>query len=192
MSTTWSLRQVPRSFVTSSSKCAALTGSVYGRRMYEVMRIRDEDLPEWGAEERDFDIPDLYKRLRLIGEIDTIIADAADLIAAHRLDFDTVRDVLALSRGRSAHKSRWVAINHHDGSWQQTVPSLCIAALLVSKPNGRGAQGPKGLKPPTPSTVRSFDRQGRGDHAKVFAAALCFGARRGEDCHTDRQHHRTL
>jgi len=31
-----------------------LTGSVYGRRMYEVMRIWDEDLPEWGAEERDF------------------------------------------------------------------------------------------------------------------------------------------
>jgi heterodisulfide reductase subunit D len=40
-------------------------------------------------------IPDLYKRLSLIGDIDTIIADAADLIAAHRLDLDTVRDVLA-------------------------------------------------------------------------------------------------
>ena len=32
----------------------SLTGSVYGRRIYEVMRIWDEDLPEWGAEERDF------------------------------------------------------------------------------------------------------------------------------------------
>ena len=31
-----------------------LTGSVYGRRMYEVMRIWDEDLPDWGAEEREF------------------------------------------------------------------------------------------------------------------------------------------
>jgi dihydrofolate reductase len=31
-----------------------LTGSVYGRRMYEVMRLWDGDLPEWGAEERDF------------------------------------------------------------------------------------------------------------------------------------------
>jgi len=31
-----------------------LTGSVYGRRMYEIMRYWDEDLPEWGAEERDF------------------------------------------------------------------------------------------------------------------------------------------
>jgi dihydrofolate reductase len=31
-----------------------LTGSVYGRRMYEVMRYWDGDSPEWVAEERDF------------------------------------------------------------------------------------------------------------------------------------------
>jgi len=31
-----------------------LTGSVYGRRMYEVMRYWDEDGPDWGAEEHDF------------------------------------------------------------------------------------------------------------------------------------------
>jgi dihydrofolate reductase len=31
-----------------------LTGSVYGRRMYEVMRYWDEDRPEWDSEERDF------------------------------------------------------------------------------------------------------------------------------------------
>jgi dihydrofolate reductase len=31
-----------------------LTGSVYGRRMYEVMRYWDDDLPDWGPEERDF------------------------------------------------------------------------------------------------------------------------------------------
>jgi dihydrofolate reductase len=31
-----------------------LTGSLYGRRMYEVMRYWDEDLPEWVAEEREF------------------------------------------------------------------------------------------------------------------------------------------
>src|ERR1700759_1745349 len=31
-----------------------LTGSVYGRRMYEVMRYWDEDCPDWGEEEHDF------------------------------------------------------------------------------------------------------------------------------------------
>jgi dihydrofolate reductase len=32
----------------------SLTGSVYGRRLYEVMRYWDEDRFEWSAEERDF------------------------------------------------------------------------------------------------------------------------------------------
>jgi len=31
-----------------------LTGSVYGRGLYEVMRYWDEDHPEWAAPERDF------------------------------------------------------------------------------------------------------------------------------------------
>lgn len=31
-----------------------LTGSVYGRRMYELMRYWDEDHPEWDAERHEF------------------------------------------------------------------------------------------------------------------------------------------
>src|SRR5580698_8855379 len=31
-----------------------LTGIVYGRRMYEVMRYWDEDLADWAAEEHEF------------------------------------------------------------------------------------------------------------------------------------------
>ena len=31
-----------------------LAGMVYGRRIYEVMRYWDEDLADWGAEERDY------------------------------------------------------------------------------------------------------------------------------------------
>ena len=31
-----------------------LAGSVYGRRMYEVMRYWDDDLNDWNADERDF------------------------------------------------------------------------------------------------------------------------------------------
>ena len=31
-----------------------LTGSVYGRRMYEIMRYWDEDRPEWSAAHREF------------------------------------------------------------------------------------------------------------------------------------------
>ena len=31
-----------------------LTGSLYGRRLYEIMRYWDEDQPGWTADERDF------------------------------------------------------------------------------------------------------------------------------------------
>jgi len=31
-----------------------LSGMVYGRRMYEVMRYWDEDLPDWDADEREY------------------------------------------------------------------------------------------------------------------------------------------
>jgi dihydrofolate reductase len=31
-----------------------LTGSVYGRRIYEIMRYWDEDRPEWASDEREF------------------------------------------------------------------------------------------------------------------------------------------
>ena len=32
----------------------SLTGMLYGRRMYEIMRYWDDDLPDWDAEERDY------------------------------------------------------------------------------------------------------------------------------------------
>lgn len=31
-----------------------LTGSIYGRRLYELMSYWDDDQPEWGADEREF------------------------------------------------------------------------------------------------------------------------------------------
>src|SRR5262249_25899506 len=31
-----------------------LTGSVYGGRMYEIMRYWDEDLPDWDAQDHEF------------------------------------------------------------------------------------------------------------------------------------------
>lgn len=32
----------------------SVAGSIYGRRMYEVMRYWDDDRPEWGEAERDY------------------------------------------------------------------------------------------------------------------------------------------
>jgi heterodisulfide reductase subunit D len=40
-------------------------------------------------------IPDVYKHLKLMGDIDQIIADTSDMIAANGLDLDTVRNEIA-------------------------------------------------------------------------------------------------
>jgi len=45
------------------------------------------------------DSEDLYKRLKLVRDIDDIIVETAPLIEAHRLDLDTVRDALAFEFG---------------------------------------------------------------------------------------------
>lgn len=44
----------PKLFRHFIEQVRSLTGSVYGRRLYEVMRYWDEDRSEWSAEERDF------------------------------------------------------------------------------------------------------------------------------------------
>lgn len=47
-------RPSPALFHHFVEQVRGLAGSVYGRRMYEVMRYWDEDRPEWDAAEHDF------------------------------------------------------------------------------------------------------------------------------------------
>jgi len=48
------MRPSPALFRHFIERVRDLTGMVYGRRMYEVMRYWDEDSPEWDAEQRDY------------------------------------------------------------------------------------------------------------------------------------------
>ncbi|MTH61601.1 dihydrofolate reductase family protein [Paracoccus litorisediminis] len=66
-----------------------LTGSLYGRRMYEVMRYWDEDHPEWTPDLRDFAAAwrsqpkwVVSRSLKSVGPNATLVAD--DLEAAIR------------------------------------------------------------------------------------------------------------
>ena len=59
-----------------------LTGVIYGRRMYEIMRYWDEDLPDWDAEDRDFavawrSLPKwvVSRSLKSVGPNATLVAD---------------------------------------------------------------------------------------------------------------------
>lgn len=44
----------PAVFLHFIDDVRGLTGMIYGRRMYEVMRYWDDDRPEWGEAERDY------------------------------------------------------------------------------------------------------------------------------------------
>ena len=44
----------PLNFRYFIEQVRGLTGSIYGRGMYEVMRYWDEDLPDWDQDDRDF------------------------------------------------------------------------------------------------------------------------------------------
>jgi dihydrofolate reductase len=64
-----------------------LTGVIHGRRMYEIMRYWDEDLPDWDAEEREFAVAwrsqpkwVVSRSLNSVGPNATLVAD----------DFETV------------------------------------------------------------------------------------------------------
>ena len=64
-----------------------LTGSVYGRRMYEVMRVWDEDHPEWTPELRDFAMAwrsqpkwVVSRSLKSVGPNATLVADDVEAV----------------------------------------------------------------------------------------------------------------
>jgi dihydrofolate reductase len=44
----------PALFQHFVEQVGGLTGSVYGRRTYEILRYWDEEHPEWSAEQREF------------------------------------------------------------------------------------------------------------------------------------------
>jgi len=64
-----------------------LTGMVYGRRMYEVMRYWDEDSPEWDAEKRDYAAAwrsqpkwVVSRSLKSVGPNATLVADDIEAV----------------------------------------------------------------------------------------------------------------
>jgi dihydrofolate reductase len=78
---------VPAAFGHFIELVRGLTGLIYGRRMYEIMRYWDEDLPDWDAEDRDFAVTwrsqpkwVLSRSLKSVGPNATLVAD----------DFETV------------------------------------------------------------------------------------------------------
>ena len=67
----------------------ASSGSVYGRRMYEIMRYWDDDRPEWSAGHREFalawrNMPKwvVSRSLKSVGPNVTLVASDAEAVVA--------------------------------------------------------------------------------------------------------------
>jgi len=79
----------------------AAAGSVYGRRIYEIMRYWDEDQPEWGADEREFatawrSLPKwvLSRSLTAVGPNATLVSEDIAAVARRlRAELDGEIDV---------------------------------------------------------------------------------------------------
>jgi dihydrofolate reductase len=79
-----------------------LAGSIYGRRMYEVMRYWDEDRPEWGAEHHEFAVAwraqpkwVVSRTLKSVGPNATLVS--TDIEAVIRGVKDRLAGVVAVS-----------------------------------------------------------------------------------------------
>ena len=94
-----------------------LTGSVYGRRLYEVMRYWDEDHPEWDAAERDFAAAwrsqpkwVVSRALKSVGPNATLVADEIEAVWK------------MIQRHQSyTHSARAASIL---ATWQQMIPKF--------------------------------------------------------------------
>jgi dihydrofolate reductase len=118
-----------------------LTGSVYGRRMYEVMRVWDEDHSEWTPELRDFAMAwrsqpkwVVSRSLKSVGPNATLVAD----------------DVEALIRGLKARLAGEIEVGGPDLARSLTDLGLVDEYRLYVHPVvlGRGKPFFAGPRPP--------------------------------------------
>lgn len=77
----------PALFLHWTEHVAGLAGSIYGRRMYEIMRYWDEDDPEWDAARRDFAVAwrrqpkwVVSRSLRPVGPNASLVADDLEAV----------------------------------------------------------------------------------------------------------------
>jgi dihydrofolate reductase len=78
---------VPSAFRHFVEHVRGLTGCIYGRGLYEIMRYWDEDLPDWDANERDFAAAwrsqpkwVVSRSLQSVGPNATLVADDVEAV----------------------------------------------------------------------------------------------------------------
>lgn len=128
-----------------------LAGSVYGRRIYELMRYWDEDRPEWTAEYRDFAAAwrrqpkwVVSRSLKSVGPNATLIAD----------------DVEAVIRGLKDDLAGEIAVSGPELARSLTELGLIDEYRLYFRPFVLGRGKPFFAGPRPPLRLLSSDRIG--------------------------------
>ncbi len=118
-----------------------LTGSVYGRRMYEVMRYWDDDRPEWDAAERAFAAAWRRQPKWVVSRSLTSVGPNATLVAD---------DVEAVVRELKARRAGEIAVGGPDLARSLTDLGLIDEYRLYLRPVvlGRGTPFFAGPRPP--------------------------------------------
>jgi dihydrofolate reductase len=118
-----------------------LTGSLYGRRMYEVMRYWDEDHSEWSADQRDFAAAwrcqpkwVVSRSLKSVGPNATLVVD----------------DIEAVTRGLKAQRVGEIAVGGPDLARSLTDLGLIDEYRLYLRPVVLGRGKPFFAGPPPP------------------------------------------
>jgi dihydrofolate reductase len=141
----------PALFRHFTEQVRGLTGSVYGRRIYEVMRYWDEDHPEWDAAERDFAAvwrsqPKwvVSRSLKSVGPNATLVGD----------------DVEAVIRGLKAERVGEIAVGGPELAQSLTDLGLIDEYRLYFRPVVLGRGKPFFAGPRPPLRLVAYDRIG--------------------------------
>lgn len=130
----------------------SLTGTVYGRRMYEVMRYWDDDVANWTAAERDFavawqNMPKwvVSRTLKSVGPNATLVGD----------------DIEAFVRGLKAKAKGEIDVAGPDLAGSLTSLGLIDEYRLYIHPVVVGSGKPFFTVPPPPLRLVASDRVGK-------------------------------
>ena len=139
-----------------------LSGSVYGRRMYEIMRYWDEDRPEWDSEEHEFALAwrrhpkwVVSRSLKSVGPNATLVSD----------------DIEAVMRGLKARLVGEIAVAGPDLARSLTEFGLIDEYRLYFHPVVLGRGTPFFAGPRPPLRLVSTDTVGEGTIRLTYAPA---------------------
>jgi dihydrofolate reductase len=155
------MRTGPALFRHWIERVRAVTGSVYGRRMYETMRYWDEDRPEWSADQQEFAAAwrsqpkwVVSRSLKSVGPNATLVSD----------------NIAAVIRGLKAQLTGEIAVSGPELAQSLTDLGLIDEYRLYFHPVVLGRGKPFFAGPRPPLRLVSADRVGEDTMRLIYAA----------------------